>query len=379
MNQQALIGWLALALTPRLRSNSFAKLISIAPPHEWLLCSTKELQASGFTSAQIQYLKHQSEEKVTPIVAWGEDDNNHIITLDNTAYPPLLKQVSSPPRVLYAQGLRHCLSDTQLAIVGSRHASIDGLGVAKQFAKELAESGLTITSGLAVGIDGYAHQGALEGNGNTVAVLGSGLNRIYPAKHQHLAEKIAQQGALVSEFPPNTPPRRENFPRRNRIISGLSTGVLVVEAAERSGSLITARYAAEQGREVFAIPGSIHSPTHRGNNRLIKQGACLVQTVDDIVSEIETLVRWTEQAQPKTLFDEPDSTISNQIIIEVQQKLPFPELFANVGLEPTPIDILMSRTHIPIQELMNQLLELELLGVVTSVPGGYVRLGGGKL
>ncbi|MGR5120844.1 DNA-processing protein DprA [Vibrio astriarenae] len=374
MSEQALYSWLALCYTPRLRAKAFDKLVSMAAPQQWLNASAEELQAAGFTAGQIEYLQVQSEAKVTPMLQWAEQENNHIITLQDECYPPLLKQLSNPPKTLFIQGDVSLLSATQIAMVGSRHATIDGLKLAKKFAKQLAESGLTITSGLALGIDGYAHQGALEAKGGTVAELGSGLNRIYPAKHRHLAEQIASSGALVSEFPPETPPKREHFPRRNRIISGLSTGVLVVEAAERSGSLITARYAAEQGREVFAIPGSIHSPTYRGNNALIKSGACLVQTVDDILVEIDTLVRWTEQATPLSLFATGESTI-----IDTQQELPFPELFANVGLEPTPIDILVSRTHIPIQELMNQLLELELLGVVTSVPGGYVRLGGGKL
>lgn len=374
MEEQELAAWLALSLTPRLRAKTFEKIVSLDAPKQWLSRSVSELQSVGFTAAQIDYLKHQSEAKVNALLQWkASNDHHNIVTQQDEAYPPLLKQVSSPPRVLFVSGRLSALSTTQIAMVGSRHATIDGLNLARQFAKQLAENQLTITSGLALGIDGYAHQGALDAGGCTVAVLGSGLDCLYPAKHRALAEQIVSTGALVSEFPPDTPPKRENFPRRNRIISGLSTGVLVVEAAEKSGSLITARYAAEQGRDVFAIPGSIHLPTYRGNNQLIKNGACLVQTVDDILCEIDTLVRWTQQAVAPSLF-EPYENLPT----ETQQELPFPELFANVGLEPTPIDILVSRTHIPIQELMNQLLELELLGVVTSVPGGYVRLGGGK-
>lgn len=368
------MAWLSLAFIPGLTGQAFVRLLGKAPAEHWLDLPTKELIEAGFSQAQASYLKQESESRVTPMLEWQQGKGKAIITPLDPSYPALLAEVSVPPRVLFVEGQADSLQSTQLAMVGSRHATIDGLNDAKRFAAELSRSGITITSGLALGIDGSAHHGALEAKGVTIAVLGSGHNRLYPAKHRSLAEKIIECGALVSEFPPDTPPKRVNFPRRNRIISGLATGVLVVEAAERSGSLITARYAAEQGREVFALPGSIHTPTYRGNHQLIKNGACLVQTVDDILVEIDTLVRWSQQAQSQLCFES-----AHQISANSDEPLPFPQLFANVGLEPTPIDILASRTHINIQEAMNQILELELLGAVRAVPGGYVRLGGGKL
>ena len=242
------------------------------------------------------------------------------------------------------------------------------------WAIEKGERPLRLTESLALGkifgIDGHAHDGALLGGGETVAVLGSGLQHLYPARHRKLAERIREQGALVSEFRPDAKPRAEHFPRRNRIISGLSVGVLVVEAAEKSGSLITARYAAEQGRDVFALPGSIHSPTSRGGNQLIKNGACLVQSAKDVLDEIENLVNWSVSQSPypqPALFTQNDS----------REELPFAELLANVGNEATPVDILANRTNIPVHEVMMQLLELELSGHVVAVTGGYIRKGRG--
>ena len=226
---------------------------------------------------------------------------------------------------------------------------------------------------MALGIDSFAHDGALKGGGKTVAVLGSGLEQVYPSRHKALSQRIVEQGgALVSEFLPQAKARSNHFPRRNRIISGLSTGVLVVEAAERSGSLITARYAAEQGRDVFAVPGSIHNPNNRGGNQLIKSGACLVQKTQDVLNEIEILVNWSinnNKSVKAVLFEQNDA----------REELPFPELLANVGIEATPVDILADRTNIPVHEVMMQLLELELLGHVVAVSGGYIRKGRGEL
>jgi DNA processing protein len=267
------------------------------------------------------------------------------------------------PPVLFVEGNAELLSDPQIAIVGSRNASIDGLRTAREFAADLAKKGLAITSGLALGVDGHAHDGALSVEGDTIAVLGSGLQHIYPARHRKLAQKIVQKGGtLVSEFRPSARPRSEHFPRRNRIISGLSLGVLVVEAAEKSGSLITARYANEQGREVFAIPGAIQSPSARGCNQLIKQGACLVQCSADILQEVDSLLTWSVNMQ-KDMFEQQGEN----------EQLPFPELLANVGVEATPVDILAQRTNIPVHEIMMQLLELELQGHVAAVSGGYIR------
>ena len=226
-------------------------MVAIESPSNIVQSSSQALSVLGFNSRQIQYLKHQALKDVDECIEWQSNGiSRHILTLDDLGYPEQLKQIDSAPPVLFIEGDLSSLQEPQIAIVGSRNASIDGLNLARDFAMQLARQDLVITSGMALGVDGYAHDGAMQVGGDTVAVLGCGLNNIYPARHQKLAQKIVSQGALVSEFHPNAKPKAENFPRRNRIISGLSLGVLVVEAAEKSGSLITARYASEQGREV---------------------------------------------------------------------------------------------------------------------------------
>ncbi|WP_394146381.1 DNA-processing protein DprA [Vibrio atypicus] len=371
MTDDALAAWLALYFTPRVGPKTFAKLTAIDTPANIISLDSCALKSVGFSDSQIHFLRHRAEKEVEACLTWLEaEEQRHIITTEDAIYPSLLTQAGSAPAVLFVEGEVEALSKPQLAIVGSRNASIDGLNCARSFASELVEHDLVITSGLALGVDGYAHDGALSANGQTIAVLGSGLSSIYPARHRQLAARIASSGALVSEFHPLAKPKADHFPRRNRIISGLSTGVLVIEAAEKSGSLITARYANEQGRDVFAIPSSIHHPQGRGCNLLIKQGACLVQTVDDILAEIDTLIRWSHISKPpiqSDLFTQLDS----------KEELPFPQLLANVGSKATPVDILASRTNIPVQEVMMQLLELELSGHVVAVSGGYILKGRG--
>tara|TARA_Y100001960_G_scaffold124989_1_gene133278 strand:+ start:1310 stop:2431 length:1122 start_codon:yes stop_codon:yes gene_type:complete len=373
MNQDALAAWLALYFTPRVGPKTFAKLTSIESPESLAQFSCAELKSVGFSDRQIEYLKHHSEKEVENCLEWLQGSKQRtILTSQDANYPPLLKQSGSAPAVLFVEGDVSSLSQPQLAIVGSRNASLDGLNCARRFSQSLVGHDLVITSGLALGVDGYAHDGALQGGGQTIAVLGSGLATVYPARHRQLAERICQSGSLVSEFHPLAKPKADHFPRRNRIISGLSLGVLVIEAAEKSGSLITARYAAEQGRDVFAIPNSIHHPQGRGCNLLIKQGACLVQNVEDILAEIDTLIRWSDKSR---------EVIQQEIfpIEDSKEELPFPQLLANVGSRATPVDILASRTNIPVQEVMMQLLELELSGHVVAVSGGYIRKGRGEL
>lgn len=374
MQHKDLCAWLALSFTPKLTQKMITRLLSLDSLANMLDYSSQQWLALGLKPDQVDYLMHQAKREVEACLEWqSKEAGRHIIALyDEQRYPPLLREVASPPKVLFLEGQYSTLVQPQIAIVGSRDATIDNQHIAQHFASQLVEHGLAVTSGLALGIDGYAHDGALKASGSTIAVLGSGLECIYPTRHQSLAERIKVSGALVSEFRPNTKPRPEHFPRRNRIISGLSLGVLVVEAAEKSGSLITARYALEQGREVFVVPGPIHIANCQGSNRLIQQGACLVQTVDDILAEITSLTHWSQK-----------STISPQEDLfspsNGQEELPFPELLANVGVEATPVDILAQRTHIPVQEVMMQLLELELLGQVVAVSGGYIRKGRGKL
>jgi len=375
MTQEALRAWLTLYFTPRLGPKGLARLQTKDSLENIVHSSPSALSALGFTSTQIEYIRHGSTAYVEQCFEWQQQsEDNHILCLQDADYPPLLKQVSAPPAILFVSGRRNVLAKPQVAIVGSRNASVDGLASAKSFAKSFAEQGLVVTSGLALGIDGHAHDGALQGNGETIAVLGCGLQNIYPARHRKLAERVRQEGALVSEFHPTIQPKAANFPRRNRIISGLSVGVMVIEAAEKSGSLITARYAAEQGREVFALPGSIHHPQSRGCNSLIKQGACLVQSVEDVVNEIETLLRWSDINKPLQQQPKQNDWIEQ---IDSKQQLPFADLLANVGNEVTPVDILAQRTNIPVHEVMLQLLELELSGHVVAVSGGYIRKGRG--
>lgn len=375
MTSEALRAWLTLYFTPRLGPKGLARLQAKDNLENIVHSSSSALSALGFTSAQIEYVRNGSAKHVEQCFEWQQQrEDNHIVCLQDIDYPPLLKQVSAPPAILFISGQRNVLAKPQIAMVGSRNASVDGLASAKSFASSFAERGLVVTSGLALGIDGHAHDGALQAKGETIAVLGCGLQNIYPARHRQLAERIRHQGALVSEFHPSIQPKAANFPRRNRIISGLSVGVMVIEAAEKSGSLITARYAAEQGRDVFALPGSIHHPQSRGCNALIKQGACLVQSVDDVLNEIESLLRWSDINKPLQVQPKQNDWVEQ---IDSKQQLPFADLLANVGNEVTPVDILAQRTNIPVHEVMLQLLELELSGHVVAVSGGYIRKGRG--
>ena len=300
-------------------------------------------------------------------LVWLSQPNRHAIMIDDPRYPILLKNIPDPPIILFVHGDPDLLSQWQIALVGSRNPTASGRDTAYDFARFLAESGLTITSGLALGIDAAAHQGALAVQGKTVAVLGTGLDRVYPAKHRDMAHEIASTGALVSEFALGTPPRAENFPRRNRIISGLSLGTLVVEAALRSGSLITARMALEQGREVFAIPGSIHNPLVKGCHRLIREGAKLVETASDILEELGALagVETTTNAISTPVTD-------NKLEIDADYQL----LFESLGYDPIGIDVLIERCGLTAETVSSMLLLLELQGQVESLPGGrYVRVG----
>ena len=293
-------------------------------------------------------------------LTWLSQPAHHLVTWTDDDYPALLRQIPDPPPALYVLGDRAVLSHPQLAIVGSRNASAAGRENARAFARHLAGAGLAITSGLALGIDGAAHRGALEAEGGaTVAVAATGLDRVYPPRHRELAHEIAARGALVSEFPLGTPPRAENFPVRNRLISGLALGVLVVEAAAGSGSLITARLATDQGREVFAIPGSIHSPLARGCHALIRQGAKLVETANDILEELGALARIAREARP----------------LPVDLPAPQRQLLECLGHDPASVDQLVERSGLTVEAVSSMLLELELQGLVEAGAGGnYQRI-----
>ena len=360
---------LALCLLPRVGSRRLARWQSKLPKDDWQQMSRQDWLSVGLDDVLYHALIHSALPNAQQILDWQtRGDKQGVIHWFSDQYPMVLRTIASAPTVLFYHGEGALLSFPQLAIVGSRNASEVGRNDARRFAGDLASKGLVITSGMAIGIDGYAHDGALSCGQPTIAVLGSGFNHIYPKQHTALYERIVEHGVVVSEFSPDTKPHPRFFPRRNRIISGLSMGVFVVEASEKSGSLVTARYALEQGREVFALPGSIHHPSHRGSNRLIQEGAKLVQGSDDIFSELHAMHHWLSQQLPLSSAATVDENNS-------QQQLPFAELLANVGSEATPVDILAERTHIPVQEVMSQLLELELLGIVVSVAGGYIRSG----
>jgi DNA processing protein len=311
------------------------------------------------------YIRRPDWAAVEQDLAWLAQPLHHAITRQDALYPPLLKQIPDPPPVLFLQGDPRTLATRQLAIVGSRNPSPSGAQTAAEFARHLAHIGLTITSGLAVGIDAAAHRGALTADGLTIAVTGTGLDQVYPARHRTLADEIAARGALVSEFPPGTPPRPENFPRRNRLISALSLGTLVVEAAVQSGSLITARLAAEQGREVFAIPGSIHNPLARGCHALLRQGAKLVETAHDVLEELGALAAWEEAPAAPPASKSPAEVDSTEFV----------SLLRHIAYEPIDIDTLVDRSGLTADQVSSMLVVLELHGQIASAPGGlYTRI-----
>ncbi|WP_082117133.1 DNA-processing protein DprA [Sedimenticola thiotaurini] len=361
--------WLALLHTPGLGSRGINRLLGVTGGNPQPLFSTQHPAHKGLKQASIDWLRDPDWDRVEQDLRWQEGGNRAILTLADGRYPTLLKELEDPPPLLFVQGDPAILDMPQLAIVGSRNPTPSGRQTAQEFARFLSQAGLVITSGLAAGIDGAAHRGALQGSTPTLAVTGTGLDRVYPARHRDLAHQIAEQGALVSELPPGTPPLPANFPRRNRIISGLSVGTLVVEAARQSGSLITARLATEQGREVFAIPGSIHNPLARGCHALIRQGAKLVETADDILEELAPLLgAQLERTEPvSTVKAEPEARLWDQ---EYQQ------LMAALDFDPTPVDLLIERSGLTADAVSSMLLLLELEGFVSAAPGGrYCRTG----
>ncbi|WP_245820279.1 DNA-processing protein DprA [Marinobacter lutaoensis] len=368
--------WLLLAELPRfgVRAREAARslvdrldrLVQVDPQRLRELGLARETLA-GIQAWRRMDIGHPVMGRVAAILEACRHQDIALVPWTDERYPEALRHIPDAPLVLYARGDPALLTRDQIGIVGSRHATRAGLAHARQFAAELSRQGLLVTSGLALGIDGAAHAGALDAGCPTVAVIGCGLDRCYPRQHEALGRRVVAGGVLVSEYPPGTPARAGHFPQRNRIISGLSRGVLVVEAGLRSGSLITARLALEQGREVFAIPGSIHSPVARGCHQLIKQGARLVETVDDVLEE---LAGWwsppvVSTRQPSPAPDRPDLSGLEQREIAV---------FEALGYDPVSTDALALATGLPADQLMQALLLLELQGLAGSAPGGYLRL-----
>ena len=353
-----------LARTPSLNAGQLEGLLRALGGDLGRAADARALRGVELPDVARAFLLAPNERAIEADVAWLTASGTQIILCTDANYPPLLRQISGAPATLYVQGSVAALSTAQLAMVGSRSPTPAGSATAREFAAWFARTGLTVTSGLAAGIDAASHEGALAGGGLTVAVCGAGLDRIYPAGHIALAQRIARSGALVSEFPPRTAPLPAHFPRRNRIISGLSLGTLVVEAARHSGSLITARLAGESGREVFAIPGSIHSPLSRGCHQLIRDGATLVEQASDVLSQLRIPFSNEQLTTPSTAPETPRG-------LDKEYEM----LLDALGFEPATIDVLVARTHLPGESVASMLLILELEGRVAALPGGrYGRL-----
>ena len=352
---EGLAAWLRLTLIPNIGGERQRKLLAaFGLPEAIFSAGRLEVRAVIGQHAD-QLFDFDPAEAIEHSLTWASQPNQHILTLGDPSYPAALLEIPDPPSVLYVRGNPALLAESGIAMVGSRNATPQGMQTAESFARTLAGQGLSIISGLALGIDAAAHRGALAVGGKTVAIIGTGANRLYPARNKELALAIAEHGAIVSEFPLGTPALAANFPRRNRIISGLSRGVLVVEAAPESGSLITARLAGEQGREVFAIPGSIHSPVARGCHKLIKQGAKLVETAQDVLDELGYSGQPAASSVP--VADEESA------------------LLAALGHDPCSLDQLSERTGLPTDQLLGELLTLELSGQLAALPGNrYQRL-----
>jgi DNA processing protein len=363
------LAWVTLTRAPALDVPALITALETLGQAGGVINASDSLRArAGISDAAREYLRSAAAGPSTAEEDWLKDSRHHLVPFTDPRYPKLLRTLQGRPIALYVAGNLDALSDPQLAVVGSRNPTAQGSETAFAFAEYLAERGLGITSGLAVGIDAAAHCGALAASGVTLGVLGTGLDVIYPRDHAKLAEEIQQRGALISEFPLGTAPRRGNFPQRNRIIAGLSLGTLVVEAARRSGSLITARHAGEAGREVFAIPGSIHNPLSRGCHQLIRQGAKLTETADDILSELNFSAFFAGgpaldagRVSPRALEAGMDK--DHKILLDA------------LGFDPVDLDVLVVRTGFKPEAVSSMMLILELEGHVQAAPGGrYSRV-----
>ncbi|WP_025916848.1 DNA-processing protein DprA [Herminiimonas sp. CN] len=363
--------WLRLEQTPGVGPETARKLLAAFGLPEHIFSSSfaalHQVVSQRVAHALLAAPSDATKALIDKTLDWCAQAGNHVLTLADDTYPAALLDIADPPLMLYAKGRLALLSAPALAVVGSRNATAQGIANADQFAQALSQAGLSIISGLALGIDAAAHQGGLRGAGSTVAVIGTGADIVYPARNRSLAHRIADCGCIVSEYPLGMPAIAANFPRRNRIISGLARGVLVIEAALQSGSLITARMAAEQGRDVFAIPGSIHSPLSKGCHLLIKQGAKLVDSAQDILEELRNFTpapgTAAGAAGPAPASANPKDPLASRLL-------------AALGFDPVQIDALAQRSGFDIAMLSTQLLTLELDGLVERLPdGAYRRLG----
>jgi DNA processing protein len=353
-----------LARLPGLSAAQLRSMIAASGGEPASALTPRAMNAPDLPPAARDFLRSPDEAALDADLEWLRLSGARILLCTDPEYPPLLAESSGAPATLYVLGSLPALASPQLAMVGSRSPTAAGRETAREFAAYFARGGLTVTSGLALGIDAASHEGALAAGGLTVAVCGTGLDRVYPAENAPLAERIREHGALVSEFPPRTAPLPQHFPRRNRIISGLSLGTLVVEAARKSGSLITARLAVEQGREVFAIPGSIHSPVSRGCHQLIREGAKLVEEAADVLAELPiSLPKETLTAERSLPLGDGELDKEYEMLLDA------------LGFEPATIDVLVARTRLGVESVASMLLILELKGRVAALPGGrYGRI-----
>lgn len=346
--------WLALSLVRGLGGEAGRSLLKHFGSPENIFSSSRQALSPFIRSELLDKFElGVQDEVVSRALSWLDDPNNHIVTLADVDYPKQLLNISDPPLLLYAKGRLDLLNRSAIAIVGSRHATQQGINNARFFAESLSKAGLSVVSGLAHGIDAAAHHGGLLGPASSIAIVGTGLDKVYPAINRSLAHELASNGVLISEFPLEMPPLASNFPRRNRLISGISLGCLVVEASIQSGSLITARLAVEQGKEVFAIPGSIHSPQSKGCHTLIKQGAKLVETVQDILDELGGF-------SVSNLSDQSPTTFSTTLL-------------DNIGYDPVDLGTLSVRSGLTVSDLSAMLLSLELEGLISALPGGFFQ------
>ena len=367
-HRSTLKSWLFLRHTPGLGDITFHTLLEIFGTVEAIFnASHKQLSALAIKPRVINALINETKPDISADLKWNLEDNHHIITLFDEAYPAQLKELPDAPPILYVRGDPDYLKQPQLAMVGTRNPTAAGRYTAKEFASYLSNAGITITSGLASGIDGASHEGALQGLAGTIAVVAHGLDIVYPAQHQKLAQRITEHGAVISEMPVGTQPQRGLFPRRNRLISALALGTLVIEAAQKSGSLITARCANEQNKEVFAIPGSIHNPMSRGCHRLIRQGAKLVETADDILEELCIPLQQT------TLYPEKPEKNIQENPKDLRQTLDpdHQKLLKCLAYEPASIDELVRSSNFTAAEVASMLLILELEGIIVCQDGHY--------
>jgi len=377
-SNEELAYWLKLWRVSGIGAKKFQLLLDYFDhPTAVLSANTSQLTQAGLSAKDANSIVDQkdNDDVIQADLDWLEaSDTHHIITLNSAEYPERLKQINDAPALLYVHGNLNILRDPQLGIVGSRNPTQSGHNNAYEFAKHLAQTGLCITSGLALGVDGASHQGAIDGNGPTLAVIATGIDRVYPAKHRELAHSIVETGAIVSEFPIGTHPDSRHFPRRNRIISAMSYGVLVIEAALKSGSLITARLAMEQNREVFAIPGSIHNPLAKGCHQLIRQGAKLVETAEDILEEMATVIDLNNHQAPTK--PKIDQNFKNQVAEMHTDLDPEQSVLLNcMGYDPISIDQLVVATDLDAASIAAMLLILELQNYVAANGGGtYTRL-----